>query len=158
MTCDEFTAVKHDLVDGRLPEDVTREARSHAAGCAACAEELGSLERLRQALSEAGADALPGNTRLRVMGALLAAAQAEASPPETMTLPEVAAYLRVSESGVCAVLDRIPHFEVAGEVRFRRESLERWIAREEEQPAASTLAGPVLTLLTGDAVPGMLAG
>jgi excisionase family DNA binding protein len=155
MNCAEFAEAKHDLLDERLPEETAREARAHAQGCAACRSDLQSLQRLLAALEGAAADELPRAARTRVMGALLAAAQ---GAPEIMTLPEVAAYLRVSEATVRSALDRIPHFDVGGELRFRRAGLDRWIEREEQQPARSGITGPVLTLISADAIPGALAG
>ena len=159
MNCAGFASAKHDLIDRELPDAQACEALAHAKDCAACGAELRELEGLRTALLACPQGEWPAAARVRAMGALLEAAARECpSPPEVMTLAEVAAHLRVTQAAVRTTLDRIPHFEIGGEVRFRRAGLERWIEREEARPADAGLTGPVLTLIRADAIPGALAG
>jgi len=159
MNCSDFAALRHDLLDDTLADAVAREAREHGDSCPSCKDGWRVLQRAREALREAGEQALPLAVGLRVMGRLLAAAcQEPAAPPEIMTLSAVAEYLHVGEATVREALEEIPHFAVGGEVRIRRSSLERWMERQEERPAALGITGPVLTLVGGDAVPGALAG
>jgi len=157
MNCDAFFAVKHDLLDGRLSADEADDAREHAERCEACGSDLAELERLQRDLRESASEPLPPTVHIRALRALLVAAERSVSPPAIMTVPEVAAYLRVSEPAVRAALVAIPHFTVAGETRVRREGLERWIEREELRPADLGLTGPVLTLVTSETAPRALA-
>lgn len=48
-----------------------------------------------------------------------------------MTIEEVADYLRSSVDEVEAYLGRIPCFEFAGRLRFRKEAVDTWIERRE---------------------------
>ncbi len=166
MDCHQFEKLKHDWIDGSVPEERGRMLEEHAAACKACAASLGTLQALRQLLGASAVEAVPDSARLRALGAILQAA-AEApgrtdvplsGPPQIMDLAEVAAFLRVSEAKVRRILPDLPHFAVAGELRFRRESVERWIEREEQRAAAARLAGPVLTLVSDKGAPWALTG
>jgi anti-sigma factor RsiW len=158
MDCHEFASAMHQWLDGEAPEGMRQAVAAHAAECGPCAEALTDLQRLREALAAPVDEGLPDAVRLRVMGALLAAAEARSEPPEVLTLPEAAAYLRATQAAVLDLLAELPHFRVAGEVRIRRASLERWIAREEAHSAPDRLGAPVLTLYSGADTPGLLAG
>jgi anti-sigma factor RsiW len=160
MNCAEFEKLKHDWIDGIAPEGQGRLLEEHAKGCARCAASLQELETLRGLLRASAVEALPEAAHLRALGALLKAAteQAEPAASEIMTLAEVAAFLRISEAKVRNMLDEVPHFSVAGEVRFRRQSIERWIERQEERAAAARVGGPLLTLVPKEGAPWALTG
>jgi excisionase family DNA binding protein len=67
------------------------------------------------------------------------------TPMEILTVPEVAAILKVARSSVYSYVknevDPLPHFRVGRHVRFERAAVECWIA---EQMAASAGIGPGL--------------
>jgi excisionase family DNA binding protein len=46
---------------------------------------------------------------------------------EIMTVDELARYLRISADKVFEMIDQIPRFSVGYEIRFVRESIDRWI-------------------------------
>ena len=50
---------------------------------------------------------------------------------EIMTLEEVAAYLQIEPDVVWKLLNEIPHFEVGGELRFKKSSVDEWIRMKE---------------------------
>ncbi len=165
MNCAEFERLKQDWIDGCVSEEQTRLLEQHAQTCRSCAASLKRLEGLRRLLRASGAEAAPESARLRSLGAVLRAASDEsavavplADPPAIMTLAEVAAFLRTSEAKIRSSLHEIPHFAVAGEVRFRRDSIERWIEREEQRTAAARLPGPVLALVPDKGAPWALTG
>ena len=159
MNCAGFAAVMHNLADDDLTLEAEREALAHAAECPSCTSALRQLHDLRLTLRAGAERDLPPTVHVRLLRALLEATAQEHAPyPEVMTLPEVAAYLRVSEATVCQSLDRLPHFRIAGERRFRRASIDEWISREEQSSARFGLTGPVLTFIAADAVPGALTG
>lgn len=54
-----------------------------------------------------------------------------ASVKEVMTLAEVAAYLQVNADTVWDLLNEIPHFQVAYELRFKKSSVDEWIRMKE---------------------------
>ena len=61
-------------------------------------------------------------------------------PDEILTLPEVAALLKVAEKTVYTMAQKaqLPAFKVRGQWRFKRDDLERWI---EQQKAALRTEG-----------------
>ncbi len=63
--------------------------------------------------------------------------EAQVATAEVFDLEGLAAFLRVEVEDVRRCLDEIPCFEVAGKLRFRRESVERWIDERERAYRAS---------------------
>lgn len=59
MTCAEIRELLNDFVDGDVAPKVATAIREHAASCAACAAELASLVRLREATSQLARDIEP---------------------------------------------------------------------------------------------------
>ena len=50
---------------------------------------------------------------------------------EIMTVEEVATYLQIKPNVVWKLLNEIPHFEVGGELRFKKTSVDEWIRMKE---------------------------
>ena len=142
MTRDEIRAQLMAYQDGELPVGEREEVARHLADCRGCREELdgiGAVLRLA-ALWEPQDGPLP----------------ARAHPPELLTPAEAAIYLRLSEAQFAAVFNDLPRIELAGEWRFRRSSLEAWLAARELPGEADLIpfprrgrgevAGPILPL------------
>ena len=115
MTCDETRAQLMAYRDAELEVGEREEVARHLAGCCACRDELESIGALLAALWEPQEEALAAPER----------------PPELLTPREAAAYLRLSATQFAAVLPNLPRIELAGEWRFRRSSLEAWLAARE---------------------------
>lgn len=161
MTCDEFQRAMHAYLDRGLAEEAAREVQAHAQACVACGRELRELERLRGWLAQSAVERAPESARDRVRRALheaveLEAERVRAQPPAIMTLWEVAEYLRVGEPEARRIAYGIPHFQIAGQLRFRREMVERWIETQERQAAGTS--GPALTLLSDEKTVWALVG
>jgi len=76
----------------------------------------------------------------RVRQRLSAAASRVAPPPpahDIMTLPEVAAFLRLPAAAFAELVDELPSFELAGVPLVRRERLLAWIAEREQAMQAA---------------------
>lgn len=60
---------------------------------------------------------------------------------EIMTPSELAAYLKIPLDSIYSMLGELPHVALAGTVRFRRSSIEKWLdLRERNRPAAAAAA------------------
>lgn len=107
--------------------------RRHLDGCEACRRRREELARLMEAVDtlpeEEPAETVSFAVR-REVDRLLAPGLAAA--PEIMTLEEVARYLRVSVEAMEEELADLPAFEVAGELRFRKDRVAEWIRRRED--------------------------
>ncbi len=68
---------------------------------------------------------------------------AAAAPADVFDLEGLAAFLRVEVADVRRCLGEIPCFEVAGKLRFRRSSVERWIEERERSFAAARRASRI---------------
>jgi hypothetical protein len=73
-------------------------------------------------------------------------ANGTAAPPEVLTLPEAAAFLRVPEAGLKADADagRVPGRLVAGEWRFVKATLLAWLGEYESVPHKPEHSGRAL--------------
>jgi hypothetical protein len=117
MTCDEIRAQLMAYQDGELEVGEREEVARHLADCAVCREELDGICTVLRlaALWEPQEQPLP----------------ALQPGHELLTPSEAAVYLRLSETQFAAVLGDLPRIELAGEWRFRRRSLEAWLAARE---------------------------
>jgi len=68
---------------------------------------------------------------------------AAATPAEVFDVEGLAAFLGVEVDDVRRCLDEIPCFQVAGKLRFRRSSVERWIEQRERTYAAARRASRI---------------
>ena len=64
-------------------------------------------------------------------------------PDEIMTLKEVARLLKVAKKTVYTMAQRkeMPAFKVRGQWRFRREDIDRWIERQQNERAEEASRG-----------------
>ena len=119
-------AQARSLFDAKLDGDRPRGLAGHLGTCRACAAEL---RRLRRAMATLRASSLvppvPGARErlLREIG--------DAPAAEIFDLETLADFLRIPPRELEPFLDEIPAFEIAGRLRFRRSSVERWIEERE---------------------------
>jgi anti-sigma factor RsiW len=135
VTCEELAA----FAAGDLPEACADEIGRHLADCPRCRSCRRALARsdailagLRRWRPDAGA-------LLRVRRALSAATRARGSP-EVMTLSEVAEHLQITPEQLDEIVEELPAFELAGQVRVRRTRLIQWIERREHEYARRAAA------------------
>ena len=118
--------------DGETDAVATREIDQHLAACPSCRRQLAALRQADAGLREMAGSAAPA-------GAVMAAWQAvsaELTPaalPEVLTLEQAAGMLAVSMNELAEVMDELPLFEIAGQLRIRRARLVEWIADRERQ-------------------------
>jgi len=102
----------------------------HVAECAACGPRLEAIRQADEAVRELCRTSPPPGALLEVRRALLREVRGGPAT-EIMTLDEAAAFLRVSADELAQVLDELPAFELAGQVRVRRTKLVEWIEGRE---------------------------
>jgi anti-sigma factor RsiW len=115
---------------GDLPEDRQRTLAAHAATCARCRRRLHALSRVDSELTELLHRPVPEVVLQRALARVRPSASAPAVP-EILTLREAAAFLRVSDDELQDLLDELPVFELAGQLRIRTEKLRQWIEQRE---------------------------
>ena len=158
MNCHECRDLLSPLLDRELDEETLERLQTHLTECSSCCRDCALL--LSQ---DAAADlsAVPelqkegwGRVWAAVEGVLPAAegvtqAHMEPAPSgsEVLTTEEAARYLRLTLETLLSTLDTLPHFRIGEEVRFRRGSLDGWIAAQEQW--ASKNAPEVSTRRTG---------
>ena len=139
MTCEVTYERLAAFAAGDLDAGGEAEMRQHVGGCARCRERLEALRNADAALAALPPVEPPAATVLTVRR-LLAEATREAATREIMTLDEVAEFLRVAPEQLGEVVEELPAFELAGQVRVRRERLIEWIGQRERAYARHTAA------------------
>jgi len=130
MSCDVTYEELAVFVDGDMAPGRLAEIDRHVKDCQDCADRLDALKR-GDALLGAMPPAAPS------AGAILAARRAISAiirpeqSTEIMTLDEVADFLRITPDQLGEVVEELPAFELAGQIRLRRETLVEWIQQRE---------------------------
>ena len=142
VTYEELAA----LAAGDLPEDRAAELQAHAAECDHCRERLGRIRSVDAGLLSLRREEPSAHAVLEARRAL-SRELGRSGPPEVMTLEEVAEFLRVDDLG--EVVEHLPAFEIAGQVRVRRAKLLEWIESRERAFARSSIESEVAGILAG---------
>lgn len=157
MTTNPLCISEQNLIDLYYEEtDSPEECRRHLDVCPTCRQAWTKLQKQMQAMSDplprGGDRALAG--ALKMLGLQETAAPRPApnsgKPPaagltssDIMTLPEVAAYLRVELEQVRELLHELPHLNIGGAIRVRRPALEAFMQRMEAESTRRTLVETV---------------
>ena len=132
MDCQEARNRLSEFDAGDLSEDLAAEVRRHVEECRECAALLDAVRRVTD-LAVALPDEEPRRTlSLRVLAEVDAMTGPDlADAPEIMTPEQLARFLRVPRAKIEDVMDTLPGFEIAGEVRFRKTRVLEWIEGRE---------------------------
>ena len=145
MNCDVIYEELAAFAAGEVDAERQAEIRRHVAACDRCRRRLAALERADAALGRMRPARPPAEAVLAARRALADAIR-PVRAPEIMTLDEVAELLRVTPEQLGEVVEELPAFELAGQVRVRRQRLIEWIGQRERdytrQAAASWAAHP----------------
>lgn len=132
MTCDIRLEQLSALLAGELDVTQTQVLRQHIERCPACATLAARLQDIDQQFRSAVDQPVPPEAARRARQAMHAAVQRQPTP-EIMTLDEVGQCLRLTPSQLAQILEQLPSFSVAGEVRIRRDRLMQWVKDQEQQ-------------------------
>lgn len=116
-----------------LPPADAEAVRRHLESCAECRGQRARLARLAEAVDTLPEEEPPESLSFAVrreVDRLLAPGLSTA--PEILTIEELARYLRVPVEAIEDELTTLPAFEVAGELRFRKDRVAEWIRRRED--------------------------
>ena len=115
---------------GDLETARSKEVERHVESCTSCRRRLEALRRLDALLAEAGCAQPPAKAVLAARRAV-AHAIGRSQPREIMTLGEAAEFLRLTPAQLGEIVDELPAFELAGQVRVRRQRLIEWVQQRE---------------------------
>ncbi|PKK89053.1 MAG: hypothetical protein CVV64_16015 [Candidatus Wallbacteria bacterium HGW-Wallbacteria-1] len=135
------------------------EFNSHIAECSECAELLNELKGTMNILDDSSNQSeptVPHGMELRLLNSIATSAAGielsatndsvrdfsnrNSEPPALLTPEDIAALLSIPEEAVYDLLNDIPHLNLAGHIRFRSESVTRWLQiREKNSPDAFDL-------------------
>ena len=135
MNCDECRKRLSEYEAGEQTEHEAAVMQEHLNACPPCA---GALRTLRLVADHAARlpEELPSEAvSLRILAQCASpVAPAGSGAPEILTPEALARFLSVSEEDLANVIETIPAFEIAGQLRFRKQRVIEWIeAREKER-------------------------
>ncbi len=143
MNCDITYEELAEYSSGDVGPERGEELSEHVSGCESCQERLSALDRADVALEGLTALRPPGWAMLAARRALSEVTRG-AGVREIMTLEGAAEFLRISPEQLGEIIEELPAFELAGQVRVRRERLIEWIQQRERdytrQAAASWIS------------------
>ena len=143
MDCDVLYEELAACASGDLDPKRQAEIAEHLPRCRRCRQRLAAIKAADAALRALRPPEPPGGAILAARRALAELTRA-APAPEIMTLAETAEFLRLEPEQLGEIVEELPAFELAGQVRVRRARLVEWIRQRERtyarQAAASWVA------------------
>jgi hypothetical protein len=124
-----------DLADGEASR-----VQAHVEDCRTCRERLDALRAVDAALDALRPVPPPVRTVAKV-GKALADSMSGPAGGEIMTLAEVGDFLRLSPEQLGEIVQELPAFELAGQLRVRRSALLRWVEGREASYRRRATAG-----------------
>jgi hypothetical protein len=102
----------------------------HITECEICRRRIATLTQMDQSLRTFDLQKLSDQAALQIRKTLSREIRGSACP-EIMTLTDVANFLRLSPTQLEEIIDELPAFELAGQIRVRRTRLIDWIEQRE---------------------------
>jgi len=132
MTCEIRLEQLSALMAGDLDAAEAQSLRQHIGQCPVCAAAVERLQEIDKKVRAAADRSVPLEIIQRTRQVIHAAVR-QPPLPEILTLDEVGQYVRLTPSQLGQMLEHLPSFTVAGEVRIRRDRLTQWIKDQEQQ-------------------------
>ena len=132
MNCDILYEDLAALAAGELEAGRAERIRRHLAECEACQRRLDALKRVDRSLKHLRPARPPAAAVLAARRALNETIRG-GSAPEILTLAEAAEFLRISPEQLGEIVEELPAFELAGQIRIRRERLIEWLRQREHE-------------------------
>lgn len=139
MNCDVTYQDLAAFASGDADADRREQLDGHAARCRRCRKRLEALRRSDAALKALPKVAPSGSAILAARRALVEVTRGPRAP-EIMTLADVAEFLRVTPEQLGEIAEELPAFELAGQVRVRRDRLIEWVQQRERDYARDAAA------------------
>lgn len=130
MNCEITYEQLGALAIGELDAKQAAEIREHLAQCEHCRNRMAALNRIDEILMTLRPFHPPASTVLATRRAL--APEIRPAPAsEIMTLEEASHFLRITADQLGEIVEELPAFELAGQIRVRRDRLLEWIQQRE---------------------------
>ncbi len=145
MDCKDFIAMISEYETGELSADLRREAQQHLAQCPGCGTELRRFWET-MALCRDSMDASLSAKEALSMVSSVSRVLLESHEPvfgPILTISDLSRYLRTSVDVIEDYLHEIPCFELGGQLLFRKEKVDEWIAKREDSFAFHLLRSQV---------------
>ena len=125
-TYEELSGLARDELDVRRCDEL----REHLVACETCRRRLAALNRTDEVLKSLPPFTPPAEAILAARRALVPEIRPEPAS-EIMTLEQTAEFLRITPGQLGEIVEELPAFELAGQIRLRRETLLKWIEQRE---------------------------
>ena len=132
MNCDVLYEDLAALAAGELEGVRAERTRRHLAECGECRRRQDALKRVDLSLKHLRPVRPSAAAVLAARRALNETIRGKA-PPEIQTLAEAAEFLRISPEQLGEIVEELPAFELAGQIRIRRQRLVEWVRLREHE-------------------------
>ena len=130
MNCEITYEQLAAMVIGELDAKQAADICEHIAQCEHCRNRLAALNRIDEILITLRPLRPSASTVLATRRAL--APEIRPAPAsEIMTLEDMAEFLRITPEQLGEIVEELPAFELAGQIRVRRDRLLEWIQQRE---------------------------
>ena len=137
------------FASGELEAERSRELEAHLERCGECRDRLEALREVDSALDSPRRAEPSARAVLEARRAISREVRGTNSP-EIMTLDEVAEFLRITTDELEEIASGLPAFELAGQLRVRRERLVEWVEQRELVYVRRNIESSVARSLAGD--------
>jgi len=132
MECEECRQRLSEFAAGETPQHEAAAVQEHVEQCAACARLLAAMRATADLVEALPDEEPPRSLVLRILGRVEELSAPDlAEAPEIMTLEQAARFLQVPPAKLESELVTLPAFEIAGELRIRRDRLLTWVEERE---------------------------
>jgi len=125
---------------GEAAADEIRLMETHLAACPDCADKVAGLKKTAASVDKIAETPVPEFLGERLSASFekkQPAAENHEALSEIMTPQELGEFLKVPIGTIYELLSDIPYLTLAGQIRFRRSSVERWLELREKNPVSS---------------------
>lgn len=137
MSCEITLEKLAAYAAGDLEAAGVAEIDQHLSDCQECRQRMELLSRTDAALTTLS-PAQPSASGLLATRRALSETIRPRRHPEIMTLPEAADFLRITSDQLGEVMESLPAFELAGQIRVRRARLIEWVEQRERDYSRQT--------------------
>ncbi|MDD2717139.1 MAG: zf-HC2 domain-containing protein [Candidatus Wallbacteria bacterium] len=125
---------------GEATGEEIREVEQHLSTCSECSGKISTIRATMKSIDRKDNLPVPEMLCDKLAASFESREQnsAGSAPSEILTPVELAGFLRIPLDVIYELLPDIPYLTLAGQIRFRRSSVEKWLELREHNPVSLT--------------------
>lgn len=144
ITCEECSELLSQYENQELEQEIQKQVEIHLLSCKACQEERKLLQEIIHTSQNLPAPALSLMASLKIKKSLNEVMEIEESRPHQfppiMNMEDLSCYVKIPREELEEMLHDIPHFFIGQHIRFRKERIDSWIEKLEQNQYAEHMS------------------